>query len=80
MEEFIELWDEAHYLQKEVEINQPLTPLVRFRIRKRSVSKGGWLLCMSHKLSLVYTLQLKYNIMRGVCKDKHDKGLAEAER
>ncbi|GAB1609711.1 hypothetical protein Ahia01_001257000 [Argonauta hians] len=34
-ERFVSLWDKAHYKQKEKERGTPLTPLLRFRIRKR---------------------------------------------
>lgn len=34
-EEYVKLWEDAHYKQKEAALGQPLTPLQRFRLRKR---------------------------------------------
>ncbi|KAL5006581.1 hypothetical protein ScPMuIL_015387 [Solemya velum] len=42
----LEIWDEAHYMEKEESVGKALTPLIRFRLRKRhpppsSISPDG---------------------------------------
>ncbi|XP_062600722.1 protein sine oculis-like isoform X2 [Saccostrea cucullata] len=33
--DLIEIWDQAHYREREIIINKPLNPLMRFRVRKK---------------------------------------------
>lgn len=35
-EELIKAWDESHYMLEEARLQKPLTPLARFRVRKRN--------------------------------------------
>ena len=46
-EDLTEVWDETHYREKALGLGQPLTPLEKFRIRKR----------------FIFVFQIEYNMV-----------------